>query len=210
MAMRVPGYNIRILREQMGLSLRALASSAGIDVAALSRLEAGTSDGRRSTIEKIAKSLAVSIEVLYSPPHMVEAAALRMRNVPVLRHEQIEKWLDGTLEMADDQAFLHADLRKTSRLAFALAVVDEANAPLFAKQDDLLFDPHRQPKPGNFVAAQRLDKEIIIGRFRPLPVRESEPCFEIVPIDPMRFAIASSQRDGLKLLGTLVESRRYF
>lgn len=208
--MHVPGYNIRILRQQMGLSLRALASAADIDVAALSRLEAGTSDGRRSTIEKIAKALAVSWEVLYSPPHMVEAAALRMRNVPLLLPEQIDKWLDGTLEMPEDQVYLHADLRKTSRLAFALTIADEANSPMFVPGDDLLFDPRRQPKPGNTVVCQRVERGLYIGRFRPLPAREGVLSFEVVPVDPMRFPIGSSQHDGLKLLGTLIESRRYF
>jgi transcriptional regulator with XRE-family HTH domain len=206
--MRVPGYNIRILRQQMGLSLRALATAADIDVAALSRLEAGTSDGRRRTIEKIAAALAVSYEVLFSPPHMVEAAALRKRNVPVLQPDQIERWLDGTLEMPDDQAFRDADLRKASRSTFAVAVTDDANAPIFERGDELLFDPRRQPRSGNYIVCRRPDGEILVGRFRPLPSREGETYFEVVPQDPMRFPIGSSQRDNLKLLGTLIQSRR--
>lgn len=208
MAMRVPGYNIKILREQMGLSLRALATAADMDVAALSRLEAGKSDGRSSTIDKIAKALAVSKEVLYSAPHMVEAAALRKRNVPILQPDEIEKWIEGTLEMADDQAFRDADLRKASRSAFGLVVADAANAPLFLRGDELLFDPRKQPSSGDNVVCRRTDGGLIIGRFRPMPSREGEIHFEVVPMDPMRFPIGSTERDGLKVLGTLIQSRR--
>jgi len=52
---------IRFLREQQGLSQRALAESAGISAAALSQLEAGQSSPSVATLEKLADGLNLTV-----------------------------------------------------------------------------------------------------------------------------------------------------
>jgi transcriptional regulator with XRE-family HTH domain len=58
------GLRLRQLREQKGLSVRALAEKAGVDFSAINRIELGKSTPKLSTLEKLAKTLGVSIRDL--------------------------------------------------------------------------------------------------------------------------------------------------
>ncbi len=60
---------LRHYREQKGLSLRGLATMAGVHYVSLIRLEAGTFDPRLSTLRKLAQALEVSVCDLIDPPH---------------------------------------------------------------------------------------------------------------------------------------------
>jgi len=55
---------IRVWRQHRGLSVKALAESAGIAPAYLSQIETGKRDGTLSTIKKIADALDVSVDDL--------------------------------------------------------------------------------------------------------------------------------------------------
>lgn len=55
---------LRSIREQRGLSLRALKRASGVAVSNLARYEAGQGDPRLSTLRKVAKALGVSVAVL--------------------------------------------------------------------------------------------------------------------------------------------------
>ena len=52
---------LRLLREQRGLSLRALKKASSVAVSNLFRYEAGEGDPRLSTVRKVAKALGVSV-----------------------------------------------------------------------------------------------------------------------------------------------------
>jgi transcriptional regulator with XRE-family HTH domain len=52
---------LREIREQQGVSQRALAQAAGITQAALFRLESGETDPRLSTLRALANALGVSV-----------------------------------------------------------------------------------------------------------------------------------------------------
>ena len=52
---------LRVIRERRGLSLRGLSRAAGVGLATLVRLEAGTYDPRLSTLRKLAKALGVTM-----------------------------------------------------------------------------------------------------------------------------------------------------
>jgi transcriptional regulator with XRE-family HTH domain len=52
---------LRQLRDQRGLSQRALAEKAGISREYLARLETGRQDPTLSTLEKIARALKVTV-----------------------------------------------------------------------------------------------------------------------------------------------------
>lgn len=62
---------IRSIRTRSGYSVRSLATLAGIAPSTLSRIEAGTYDGRPDTIRRIAKALDVPLTAIAT----VEAAA---------------------------------------------------------------------------------------------------------------------------------------
>lgn len=55
--------SLRSLRDQRGLSLRALARRSGVDAAALSRYERGLKTPRTDTIETIAAALGVEVDL---------------------------------------------------------------------------------------------------------------------------------------------------
>ena len=55
---------LRQIRERKGVSLRALAKLAGVGTATLARMEAGTWDPRLSTLQKVAKTLGVTVAKL--------------------------------------------------------------------------------------------------------------------------------------------------
>jgi transcriptional regulator with XRE-family HTH domain len=205
--MAIPGSNIRLLRQQEGLSMRALAKAIGIDVAALSRIESGAGGARQETLEKIAKVLNVSVGVLFAEPEKVEAAALRMRYVPILASRELVRWKGPDVAVYDDQQpFLHADLDKISRFGFALLASDDCNEPALRRGDRLIFDPKVQPSQGDFVVAVTPAERVIIGR---LIVRKGEGgdrAFTVLPCDVRAHSAESAE--GAELRGTLIEVRK--
>jgi transcriptional regulator with XRE-family HTH domain len=208
--MAIPGSNIRILRQQVGLSQRSLADAVGIDVSNLSRLESGKSDSSRETVEKIAEVLGVTISTLYAEVSKVESAALRMRNVPLLTPSQLENWKGpDSVDAAEISRHLYLDLRRATRFAFALTMPDESCAPLFLPDDELIFDPSRQPKMGSIVVAIDARQRVIIGRLRMGESKGSaERSFGVVPLDRLFPVGNPATYPGLQLRGTLIESRR--
>lgn len=52
---------LRWIREERGLSLRALADRAGVTYVALLRMELGQTDPRLGTLRKLAKALNVTV-----------------------------------------------------------------------------------------------------------------------------------------------------
>ena len=55
---------LRQIREGREVSLRVLAKLAGVGVATLARMEAGNWDPRLSTLQKLAKTLGVTVAEL--------------------------------------------------------------------------------------------------------------------------------------------------
>jgi transcriptional regulator with XRE-family HTH domain len=65
---RETGLRVVQLREQRGWTQEDLAHAAEISVKTVSRLENGRHDGRRSTVERIAKALGVDEAALLGKP----------------------------------------------------------------------------------------------------------------------------------------------
>ena len=64
---RANGVAIREIRLALGLSLTALATDAGIDKSALSRIETGVQQPRPATLRKICDRLGVSLAAITYP-----------------------------------------------------------------------------------------------------------------------------------------------
>ena len=200
-----------MLRRQMGLSQRQLGLAANVDLSTLSRLESGKGGYSAESIDRIAKVLSVSKGVLFAEPGVVEAAALGMREVPVLSDAELLQWPKLREEnLAERHRFLHASLKTVSRHSFALVVADEANAPLIQPGDQLLFDADRQPRFGSFVVAQGATEAVYIGRFRAVESEKSDPQFELVPEVRLYPVLSSRTNKTLRLRGVLAEHRRNY
>jgi transcriptional regulator with XRE-family HTH domain len=210
--MPIPGSNIRLLRRERPLTLQALADAVGMTISNLSRLERGEQDTSRENVEKIAKTLGVSVSVLYSENALVEAAVLRMRKAPLLTAAQLMEWTgpDGE-DFPDTHPYLYLDLERASRNVFAYRVQESANEPYLQAGDDLIFDAFKQPRWGDFVIAQDPNGRVILGRLRePQERTETGADFEIVPNDRLHPIVTAERVPGLRLRGTLVEIHRYF
>ena len=208
-----PGPNIRLLRNQLGLSLRAVAEATGIERGNLSRIESGKAGYSHDSLERIAKVLHVSIGVLMSDHEMVEGAALRMRQVPVLTLAQLAEWTGPeSLDFEEDQRFLHTDLQRAGRFSFALAVADGANLPMLQPGHELIFDANRQPAEGSFVVLQIGKDEFLIGRYRTtrVPSQDDPGEYLVAPMNNLYPTVRSGDRQEFRLRGTAVEARDYF
>ncbi len=73
------GWNLRQLRVARGLSQERLALAAGIDRAYVGRVERGSENVTVSTLEAMAKALAVPVSVLFAevPDGAAAPASLR-------------------------------------------------------------------------------------------------------------------------------------
>lgn len=94
------GGKIRQLREEQGLSLRALAERAGVSASALSQIEAGQNSPSIATLEKICAALKVAITTLFDEGETEEAplimrAGVRRKVYSAGSHTSIEPLARG-------------------------------------------------------------------------------------------------------------------
>lgn len=208
--MNVAGANIRAIRTQLGLSLRALARATGLEVSTLSMIETGKQNLTEEKAKRIADVLHVSVGMLFSEPGLVEMAMLRMRKLPVLTNEQLHAWTGPEdFEEADEQEYLHTAIKVGSRHMFAVRIVDRANEPALCEGDLAIFDAKRVPKAGDVVLAQNKAGQIAIGRFRP-DITVDPPTFDVVPYDRMFPEKRSGKPLLLAVRGVLAERRQFF
>ena len=67
-ARAIIGWNLRRLRVERGLSQERLALAAGIDRAYVGRVERGSENVTITTLEAMARALAVSVAALFVEP----------------------------------------------------------------------------------------------------------------------------------------------
>jgi hypothetical protein len=90
-------------------------------------------------------------------------------------------------------------------------LVDDSCEPIFRPGDDLVFDPAKKPRMGSFVLARVNEGSVAVGQLRLMGGEpDGSQAFAVVPPARVYAALSSREIPGLKLLGTLVESRRYY
>ena len=96
-----------------------------------------------------------------------------------------------------------------SPTAFALKIKGDSMLPEFREGDTVIIDPHVQPLPGDFVVAKNGDHEATFKKYRPRGVNEGgETVFELVPLND-DYASMRSDITPVRIIGTMVEHRRY-
>lgn len=165
------GQHIRSLREQQGLSLRALADRCGLSINAISLIERGENSPTVASLHLLAQALGVPIATFFENEsdqttiYVKQAHALRVERNGILieslgsglRHQQIEPFR-VTLEPGSGndaepithtgQEFVHCQLG-----SLEYCVGDQKY--LLATGDSLLFEatqPHRFRNPGSETA----------------------------------------------------------
>ena len=162
------GQKVRALREQRGLSMRALAELCALSPNAISLIERGITSPNVSTLHRLATALQVHITAFFEDRQ--EGARLilsRAGERPASRHEQtlLESLGSGLVEQLMDpfevtlqpgagsgrQVMSHSGQELVYCLQGELEYTVEGDAYLLGAGDALIFEarlPHRWRNPG--------------------------------------------------------------
>ena len=97
------GEVLRRLREQAGLSVRALSAASGVDIANISRTERGEATPKRESLERIAKALGVESADLLTLAGYATGEALpsftpylrtKYGHIPAAKRKELEKFFE--------------------------------------------------------------------------------------------------------------------
>ncbi|MBW8072894.1 MAG: SOS response transcriptional repressor [Ferrovum sp.] len=132
------------------------------------------------------------------------------RKVPLVSYVQVGNWTEVvdtySLGSASDWLLTDLDLSDTS---FALEIKGDSMLPDFREGDRIIIDPSVQPNPGDFVVAKNGETEATFKKYRPRGKGESGvEIYELVPLND-DFATLRSDSSPVRIIGTMVEHRRY-
>lgn len=210
------GDRVKRRRQELGISVKELAKTAGISATALYDLERGDTDKSTSTA---ALAYALGVNALWleegrgpklAGKSNVEVVQAGTRRVPVISHVQAGNWL----EAADPYAPGYGEEQITTDVqlsgnGFALRLRGNSMEPGFAEGDMVIIDPGLSPLPGDFVVAKNGSDEATFKKYRPRGRDSSgREVFELVPLNP-DYATLRSDQEPITIVGVMVEHRRY-
>ncbi len=94
------GALIKIIRQQLGMSQKALAKRAHVPQSTVSRIEKGQSDASLSTLDKILKG--ISCELVIAPLLQDSIEATRRKQARKMAEKKVN-YLKGTMNLEDQQ-----------------------------------------------------------------------------------------------------------
>ncbi len=104
--------------------------------------------------------------------------------------------------------FLLTDLELSDN-AFALEIEGNSMTPDFNEGDRVIVDPAIQPRPGDFVVAKNGREEATFKKYRARGIgADGREAFELIPLNP-DYPTISSEHDHVRIIGVMVEHRRY-
>jgi transcriptional regulator with XRE-family HTH domain len=103
-----PGAALRVLREQRGLTIAALARQVGLSAAAISQIESGTVQPSVTTLRRLAAALGVPVFRFFLPADTPAASVVRRADRKTVglartgaRYELLTPSLQGRLEVME-------------------------------------------------------------------------------------------------------------
>jgi SOS-response transcriptional repressor LexA len=140
----------------------------------------------------------------------VARAAPERRRIPIISYvqagmmtEAVDPYLVG-----DGFETITTDL-ELSGSAFGLVIKGPSMEPEFKEGDKVIIDPAVEPLPGDFVVAKNTEEEATFKKYRPRGTNErGVMVFELVPLND-DFPTLHSERDHLRVVGVMVEHRKY-
>jgi len=103
-----PGAALRVLREQRGLRIAALARQVGLSAAAISQIESGTVQPSVTTLRRLAAALGVPVFRFFLPADTPAASVVRRADRKTLglarsgaRYQLLTPSLQGRLEVME-------------------------------------------------------------------------------------------------------------
>lgn len=215
------GQRIRARRDTLGITQEQLAVACGVSRAAVAQWESGVTRPSLNNLMKAAATLGVWLSWLSTgdpsvpdtPNPFAKAVApgtVAPPGLPVIDLARAALWPTPGAAKPEEPEWLAPDANYSAS-AFALVIRDESMAPDFRDGDKIIVDPEVAPQPGDFVVAKlKRDSEAIFRKFRERGAdADSAGMIELVPLNPDWPTLAINAETPGRIVGTLVEHRRY-
>lgn len=201
------GDRIRLRRKSLQLTQKQLAQQVNVSHVAVSQWEKEETLPRGENLLRLSEALGCAPAFLIEGdgPVFSESAWAGLHQIPLLAQRDVAQWLSDPASVRQDR-LMHNDMA-LSQQSFAFRVEDQSMAPAILRDDVVIIDPSLSPQPGDSVLA--LQQQVALLRtWRQRGNEEGVTQFELAPVN-INFPELHSRRDNLKLIGTLVELRRF-
>lgn len=201
------GDRIRLRRKSLQLTQKQLAQQVKVSHVAISQWEKEETLPRGENLLRLAEALGCAPSFLIDGdgPVFSESAYAGLHQIPLLAQQDVAQWLTDAASVRHE-LLMHNDMA-LSQQSFAFRVVEQAMAPEILRGDVVIIDPSLTPQPGDCVLALQ-QKVTLLRTWRQRNSENGVTQFELAPAN-INFPELHSSRDNLKLIGTLVELRRY-
>lgn len=219
----------QLFDERAGMSQRAFAKKFGLGTPAnLGQYLLGRRALTVNTALRIAKPLGLRVSD-FSPRLAAELKKLdiddnitvvndpTMKKIPVISDIQAGLFTDagqlapvaGCVE-AGDYIYVGSEMPDG---AFAMRVRGDSMQPVFQEGDIIVIDPSLQPRPGDYVVAERIVDGEASGTFKKYKERGYDEygniVYDLVPLNDNYPTVRSNQTQ-CKIIGVMVEHRRTY
>lgn len=201
------GDRIRLRRKSLQLTQKQLAQQVKVSHVAISQWEKEETLPRGENLLRLAEALGCAPAFLIDGdgPVFSESAYGGLHQITLLNQRDVTRWLSDDSSVRHE-LLMHNDMA-LSQQSFAFRVEEQAMMPAIVRDDVVIIDPRVSPRPGDSVLA--LQQQIaLIRTWRQRSSEGGVTQFELAPIN-INFPELHSSRENLKLIGTVVELRRY-
>lgn len=201
------GDRIRLRRKSLQLTQKQLAQQVKVSHVAISQWEKEETLPRGENLLRLAEALGCAPAFLIDGdgPVFSESAWSGLHQIPLLAQRDVPQWLNEAGSVRHE-LLMHNDMA-LSQQSFAFRVEEQAMTPAILRNDVVIIDPRQSPQPGDCVLALQ-QQAALLRTWRQRGSENGVMLFELAPVN-INFPELHSSRDSLKLIGTLVELRRY-
>ncbi|CAH6255081.1 helix-turn-helix domain-containing protein [Pantoea agglomerans] len=201
------GDRIRLRRKSLQLTQKQLAQQVKVSHVAISQWEKEETLPRGENLLRLAEALGCAPAFLIDGdgPVFSESAWSGLHQIPLLAQRGVPQWLNEAGSVRHE-LLMHNDMA-LSQQSFAFRVEEQAMTPAILRNDVVIIDPRQSPQPGDCVLVLQ-QQAALLRTWRQRRIENGVMQFELAPVN-INFPELHSSRDSLKLIGTLVELRRY-
>ena len=210
--MKTVAEYINAKREELGLSAREVARSAGITGEHILYIERGQRKNPSfDVVMKILRALHVDLqeflqETGYLPVNAEPAPLKALRPIPIISWVRAGKWhhvgVSSDFEEAED--WTESDVQ--GKGIFALRIKGDSMEPEFVEGDVVIINPHIETKPGDFVIIRKEDNDE--ATFKQL--RKYGSTLILHPLNPKYDDIELKRGHGYRIVGKVVKKEKRY
>lgn len=222
------GARIHECRKAQSLSIKELSEKIGsLSAARISNWENGTRSPGPSEAILLAKALNVAASYLlclsdntHGELHMDQADLPKYAPIiPLADANKSKKALDDMLQnmplfsAVDSKLSVEYKSKETAGdYVIATSVADNSMSPKFLRDDIVIVDFERKPKPGDIVLAHIANtKENVIRKYKESDQQSAKnKSFELIALNSDWGIIRVTNAGDATILGTVIEHRAYF